>query len=171
MQDQNAADASQEDDGVVQIREGSEATDDKMATTKSFIIEWDDQESGNRYVGTITVQRPNIGMIGKMGVMKARLNGGLQVDAITDFYHEMLSTMQVVTTEAPAWWKPETFYDPRPLRKMWDHVRLWSESFRNRVEQRFRAAAVAGGKPTRDAVAPAVVVQEVQPTAQRSAAG
>lgn len=100
--------------------------------TTSFTMTWKNPETGVVKVGTFTAKRATLGDLGRIQVLKAKYNGGEKVDAQTDFTHEMLAGLQVILTDAPEWWTPTDFFDPRPLREVWEHVRRWHDTFRNR---------------------------------------
>lgn len=126
------ADVKAADDTDIDIQD-AEAQSAQLGTVKSFIVKWTDRETGKVHVGTFTVRRPSLGQLGQMAVLKAKMNGGEKVDPQTDFLHEMIAGLQVMITDSPPWWNPETFFDASPLRKVWDHVRSWLETFRKRV--------------------------------------
>lgn len=98
--------------------------------SKTFHFEYTSPEDGKLYAGQFRCQRPNIGAVGQLGVIKARLNGGERVGAAIDFLHEMLAYLQVTLTETPEWWTPEEFFDAHLLRQMYDYVRHWEDNFR-----------------------------------------
>jgi len=102
----------------------------KLAFVKSFTITWKNRETGVVQVGTFTVARPGLGAFGKIGVLKAKLNGGMAVDPLTDFNHQMMADLHYILTSFPDWWKPDEFYTADPLRKVWDHVVAWLNTFR-----------------------------------------
>jgi hypothetical protein len=103
-----------------------------IQATTSFTMTWKDPETGRIHVGTFSAQRPSLGQLGQIAVLKAKMNGGEKVDAQTDFLHEMMSSLQVILTDFPDWWKPNDFFDARPLREVWDHVRRWVDNFRSK---------------------------------------
>lgn len=100
--------------------------------TTSFTMTWKNPETGVVKTGTFTAKRATIGDLGRIAVLKAKFNGGEKVDAQNDFFHEMLAGLQVILTDFPDWWTPADFFDPRPLREVWEHVRRWHDTFRNR---------------------------------------
>lgn len=116
----------------VTIVDIQQSEDKKLSFTHSFRVDWVDQETGQTNTGTFTCRRPTIGMIGEVAIIKARLNGGENVGRDVDFLNEMRAFLQVVLTKTPDWWKPDEFFEAAPLRKVWDHVRSWQDSFRNR---------------------------------------
>lgn len=103
-----------------------------IQSTHSFTMTWNDTESGKVRTGTFTAKRPTLSQYGQIAVLKAKLNGGEKVADDIDFLHEMIASLQIILTEFPDWWKPQDFFDADPLREVWDHVRSWSNSFRNR---------------------------------------
>jgi hypothetical protein len=96
-------------------------------------MDWTNPETNTRLAGTFTAVRPNIGIMQRIAVIKARLNGGERVTADIDFMNEMLAYCAVVLKVTPKWWDPESFYDLTPIRKVWDHVRSWEDSFRKKT--------------------------------------
>lgn len=99
--------------------------------TTSFTATWRDRDTGRVETGTFTAKRPSLGQLGQIAVIKAKMNGGENVDPATDYMHEMMASLQVILTDYPGWWKPHDFFDVRPLREVWDHVRRWVDNFRN----------------------------------------
>lgn len=100
--------------------------------TTSFTMTWKNPETGVIKAGTFSAKRATLGDLGRIAVLKAKFNGGEKVDAQTDFTHEMLAGLQVILTDFPEWWTPSDFFDPRPLREVWEYVRRWHDTFRNR---------------------------------------
>lgn len=103
-----------------------------LETELTFTMDWVDSETGKKVSGTFTAQRPNLGAVQRIAVIKARLNGGERVTADIDFLNEMMAYCSVVLKDTPKWWTPETFFTADPVRAIWDHVRSWENSFRNR---------------------------------------
>lgn len=102
-----------------------------ISFTKSFTVTWKDEETGAVQVGTFTARRPGIGALGQIAVIKAKLNGGQNVDVISDEIHQMLAELQVILTDYPKWWTPDDFFSTTPLVKVASHVRSWLDSFRH----------------------------------------
>ena len=103
-----------------------------ISFTKSFTMTWRNSETGHVKAGTFTVRRPTLGDLGRIAVLKAKMSGGEKLDAQTDFYNEMMASLQVVITDAPDWWAPADFFTADPLVEVWNHVRSWIDSFRSR---------------------------------------
>lgn len=116
----------------ITIVDVQQADDKKLNFTHSFRVDWKDPETDELNTGTFTCRRPTLLMISEIAIIKARLNGGEQVGRDIDFMNEMRAFLQVVLTKTPDWWKPDDFFDAAPLRKVWDHVRSWQDSFRKR---------------------------------------
>ena len=149
----------------VKLVDVTSTSDKKLEFTKSFRMEWRNPETDELLVGTFTCERPNLRKIGEIAIIKARLNAGERVNVDIDFLHEMFAYLQVVLTSVPEWWKPDEFFDASPVRKVWDYVRAWQESFRKKpVGERPGTAPGNSGNPTQNGMAAAVVVPEVQPT-------
>jgi hypothetical protein len=123
-----SAEEKERDFVIVDVQAGDTKV---IQQSTSFTITWK-KETGQVLVGTFTAQRPNLGQLGRIAVIKAKLNGGEKVDPNTDFCHEMMAALQVILTDVPDWWTPDEFYDARPLREVWDHVRRWIDNFRSR---------------------------------------
>lgn len=148
------------------IRDQPSKDELKLETTKTFTVEWNNPETGITYMGVFTAKRPTLADAGQIAIIKARLCGGERVDADIDFVNEMIAYLQVVLTKFPDWWTPHEFFDASPLRKVWDHVRGWQDSFRARaVARRASADSADSAAKAADGVAPAVVVPSVQQTA------
>jgi hypothetical protein len=121
----------------------------KLEFELTFGMRWKNPETGEVLEGTFTARRPTLRMLSEIAVIKARLNGGERIDIDVDFLNEMLAYQQVVLTKYPDWWKPDEFFDATPLRKVWDRVRGWQISFRDRaVPGRPVEVTVAGGAET-----------------------
>lgn len=103
-----------------------------ISLAKSFTVTWRNPETGHVKTGTFTARRPSLGHLGQIAVLKAKLNGGERVDPQTDFYHEMMASLQIILSDFPDWWAPADFFTADPLREVWDHVRSWIDSFRNK---------------------------------------
>jgi len=164
MQEAAERDVGESDD--IKIRDLTPDSEKKLAFEKSFHVDYVDPFTGERLSGTFTVKRPTLGDLSEFGVIKARLFGGaLAVDRGIEWMNEMLAYTQVVLTKFPEWWDPTNSYDEDLLTMVYGHVRQFQNSFREArlARQRERAAKSGGGKAG-DRVAPAVVVQEVQPT-------
>lgn len=132
---QAVTEQKKDDSGITIVDVTGTADAKTLPFTKSFTVDWINHETGDRLVGTFTATRPPLGTIGLIAVMKARLNGGERVHPDIDFMHEMVAFLHYVLTDTPDWWKPHEFFDATILRKVWDHVRSWQDSFRKRVEQ------------------------------------
>lgn len=119
-----------EEVAIVDVNDTSEK---KLETTLTFTMTYTNPETGKPLVGTFTAMRPTLAMIAQIAVYKAQLCGGQRIDPSIDFINEMIAYCSVVLTDTPKWWTPESFYDATPLRKVWDHVRSWQDSFRKRI--------------------------------------
>lgn len=108
------------------------STLDSLKFTKSFIVTWKNPETGAVKVGTFTATRPGLGKLGQIGVLRAKLNGGLAVDQMTDSNHSMMADLHYVLTDFPDWWRPDEFFTAAPLWEVWDHVNSWLATFRPR---------------------------------------
>jgi len=106
------------------------ATLESLKFTKSFIVTWKNPETGAVKVGTFTATRPDVGKLGQIGVLRAKLNGGEKVDYDTDFTHTMMADLHYILTDVPPWWVPSSFFTASPLRYVWDHVVAWLNTFR-----------------------------------------
>jgi hypothetical protein len=105
----------------------------KLDFTTSFTVDWEDPETGKKLSGTFTATRPTLGLVGQIAVIKARLNGGEDnINPQVDFMNEMIAYLQVTLIDTPTWWKPSAFFSVTPIQSVWDWVRKWQDSFRNR---------------------------------------
>jgi hypothetical protein len=103
----------------------------KLVTTKVFELKFKSLD-GTSYAGRFVVKRLTLGQLGRMAVIKAKLNGGEALTANMDYLHEMMAYCLATIIEAPDWWTPEEFYDVDLLRVVYEHVRSWEETFRNK---------------------------------------
>ncbi len=109
------------------------ATASSISFTKSFVFTWKNPETGIVKVGTFTATRPGLEKLGRIAVLKAKLNGGMTtIEPMADFTHAMMADLQYILTDFPDWWKPGEFFTADPLRKVWDHVVAWLNTFRPR---------------------------------------
>lgn len=115
---------------VVIVDAAADAEKAKLPFTKSFNITWKDKETGIIKTGTFTAARPNLGKLGQIAVYRAKLNGGMAVDPMTEFTHAMLADLHFILVDYPDWWRPDTFFTADPLREVWDHVGAWLNTFR-----------------------------------------
>jgi hypothetical protein len=116
----------------VEIVDVAGDSDKTITFTKTFTVTWRNLETGRVKTGAFTARRPALGHLGQIAVLKAKLNGGMAVDPETDFYHEMMAGLQVILVDFPDWWTPADFFTADPLRKVWDHVRSWIDSFHSK---------------------------------------
>lgn len=126
-------DAAEKPADEIEITDVVADSDKPLRLVKSFTMNWKDSETGVVRVGTFTATRPGLGKLGQIAVLKAKLNGGEQVDPMTDFVHQMTADLHYVLTSTPDWWKPDEFFTAQPLRKVWDHVGAWLNTFRRDV--------------------------------------
>lgn len=159
------------EDNVTIIDVGAKAGAAMPPLVKTFTVTWRNPETEELLSGPFTATRPSLGTISLIAVMKARMNGGERVSGDIDFLHEMMATLHYVLTDAPKWWQPESFYSVEPLQKVWGHVKAWLDSFLEAVAKRHGAAQADSRAPAPGGVPPAVVVPEVQPAQEGSAAG
>lgn len=103
-----------------------------LRLTKSFTVTWRNDDTGHVHTGTFTARRPTIGAIGRISVIHAKLNGGENIDPISNDIHRRMAELQVILTEFPPWWDPESLYVVDPLIEVSSHVRSWLDSFRGR---------------------------------------
>jgi len=115
---------------IVDVAEDVEKA--KLVHTKVFTITWKNRENGVVKTGTFTATRPGLGTLGKIGVLRAKLNGGLPVDQMTDSNHSMMADLHHVLTDFPDWWRPDEFFTAAPLWEVWSHVNSWLATFRPR---------------------------------------
>lgn len=121
---------SEEKEVTIVDADSDAATANSVSFTKSFVVTWKNPETGATKVGTFTAARPNLGKLGQIGVLRAKLNGGEKVDLDTDFTHSMMADLHFILTDFPDWWKPDEFFTASPLRYVWDHVVAWLNTFR-----------------------------------------
>ena len=126
---QKSADERERDIVIVDVVSADAKT---IQSTTAFTMTWKDKETGRVHTGTFTAQRPSLGQLGQIAVLKAKMNGGEKVGPDADFLHEMLSSLQIILTDFPDWWKPHDFFTADPLREVWDHVRRWVDNFRSK---------------------------------------
>lgn len=97
---------------------------------RSFTVTWRNKETGIINTGTFTARRPTLGVLGRIAVYKAELNGGKQLDPTTEFLHQMMADLHFILVGFPDWWRPGDFFTADPLREVWDYVSGWLNTFR-----------------------------------------
>lgn len=120
----------QPDDKSIDIVDAADDGKKTVAFTTSFTMTWKDRETEVVRVGTFTATRPGLGTLGKIAVLKAKLDGGEKIDPMNSFSHQMIADLYYILTDVPDWWKPDEFFTADPLRAVWDHVGAWIDSFR-----------------------------------------
>src|ERR1051326_5269907 len=63
----------------------------KLPFIKGFYMEWHNPDDGKILSGNFCAKRLTIGELGQMGVIKAQLNAGSNVDLTTDWIHEQIA--------------------------------------------------------------------------------
>lgn len=100
---------------------------------KVFHIEYRNPDDNALYTGVMTARRLTISAYAEQGVQKARLNGGLNVQPLTDFTNEMRSYLAIALASTPDWWNLDESYDLMLMRAVYDYVLAWEGSFRLRA--------------------------------------
>ncbi len=113
----------------VEIVDAAADASKAISFEKTFTVTWKNPETGRLNVGSFTARRPNIGTLGRIAVLRAKLNGGEKVDQDADFFHAMIADLHYIIVDAPDWWRPDEFYTASPLRHVWDHVGEWLKTF------------------------------------------
>lgn len=119
------------DDGVTIVDVSGSSEGKTISFTTSFTVTWKDEETGAVKIGTFTARRPSIGGYGQMAVIKAKLNGGQQLDVVSDEIHQIMAELQVILVDYPKWWTPDEFFTTTPLLAVSRHVRSWLNTFRH----------------------------------------
>lgn len=124
--------AKPEEKEVTIVDVENDAEKAKLPYVKSFTVTWKNPETGIIKAGTFTAERPGLGKLGEIGVLRAKLNGGLTVDPMTDSNHAMMADLHYVLIDFPDWWRPASFFTATPLWEVWNHVNTWLATFRPR---------------------------------------
>jgi hypothetical protein len=131
-------------DSKTQVRDISKSEQaKKLELTKTFNIDHPG-EDGERKLGEFTIHRATIGDLMRYGVIKARLCGGENVDTGCAWMAEMVALCRVCIDDAPKWWKPEDSFDEGLLAAVYDQVREFQNSFRDRSVPELRTAPSDG---------------------------
>jgi hypothetical protein len=115
---------------VTVVDTSADETNKSFSLTKSFTVTWKNLETGVVKTGTFTAKRPGLGAMGRIAVLKAKLNGGETVGTYVDSLHEMLAELQVILVDYPDWWTPDDFFTTDPVVEVARHVRSWLTTFR-----------------------------------------
>jgi len=125
-------DKKEEEKEVTIVDVAGDAEKARLPHVMSFNVTWKNPETGVIKTGTFTATRPGLGTLGKIGVLRAKLNGGQAVDSMTDSNHTMMADLHFVLTDFPDWWRPDEFFTAAPLWEVWNHVNEWLRTFRPR---------------------------------------
>jgi hypothetical protein len=108
----------------------------KLVLEKHFTVEARSVIDGKMYSGSFTAKKVTIGGQGRLGVIRARLNEGLQVDETTDYLHRMIAQCYVSLTRSPDWFRDlENFHDIDLLTAIFGEVMAFERSFRQVVRK------------------------------------
>jgi hypothetical protein len=119
---------------VVIVDNTSEAQ--RLVLERHFTVEARSVVDGKMYSGAFTAKKVTIGGQGRLGVIRARLNEGLQVDETTDYLHRMIAQCHVSLTRAPDWFSDlESFHDIDILTAIFGEVMAFERSFRQVVRK------------------------------------
>ena len=135
---------------------------------KPFYLEYYSVMNGGWRRGEFVFQKLNVNQVRMMGVRRAQLNGGQNVDAITDMFSIWMAQFEFSLKRAPDWWDPEKEMDDQLLKFIFRKVVSFEDSFRAAMEKQLprNTAAREEERPQGDAQPPAQVVdQEVPATA------
>lgn len=133
-----------------------------LQKTHTFSIDYTSPEDGQRYAGAFTCRKLSIMDLSKMRMRTAQLNGGMHcvrddngdptgqgVDEHTEYFNSMLSQLEVSVVTAPQWWDLGTISDADLVRKVYEEVEKFEQTFRNRGRAVAPNAVVgAGGEGT-----------------------
>ena len=109
--------------GVTQYRPPAESTGAEAAPiplTKQFWVSFKSKLDGKLYEGQFTTKKMSVKDLGRVGVRKSQLNGGLYhdpkqpgvgVDEETNFLHMMMAQLEVSIIQAPMWYDLEKIID------------------------------------------------------------
>lgn len=109
---------------------------EKFPLEKHFTLSCVSVVDGKSYTGDFSIKKRGIGAIGRAGVIRARLNGGEQVDATTNYVHRMMAEVMVSVVEVKNadWFKElETLPDIDILTALHKEVDSFEASFRSSV--------------------------------------
>jgi hypothetical protein len=101
---------------------------------KVFHVQYKNPDDDTVHTGTFTARRFTAAALAEQAVIKARMNGGLNVAASIDWMNEIRSKLVVALGDnTPEWWSVDDTYDLNLLRAVYEYVSAWEGSFRSRV--------------------------------------
>jgi len=101
----------------------------KLVFEKDFHFTYTD-DSGKVFEGDFLIKKMSLTAIGKVGVIKARLNGGMNVEPHIDMLHQWMAQCQVSMLKAPDWFNFDKMQDMHLLGRIHDEVVKFENSFR-----------------------------------------
>ena len=129
-----------------------------LQKTHTFSIDYTSPEDGQRYMGAFTCRKLSIMDLSKMRMRTAQMNGGMHcvrddngnptghgVDEHTEFFNGMLAQLEVSIVTAPPWWNMETISDTDLVRKVYQEVEKFEQTFRDRGRASANGAVVGQG--------------------------
>lgn len=116
----------------------------KTISGKTLPMEWNlhvyyRDMNGMIWAGDITAKRLNNRDIMQVGVLSARLAGGMalaSLDENTQRLVQMMAYIAIAIKKAPAWWQPEDMYDNNVVAAVYNYL--------SEKELTFRSGGMAG---------------------------
>lgn len=103
----------------------------KLILEHAFYYECVSAVDGKSYSGDFRIKKMGLTAVGRVGVAKARLNGGgLIVEPHIDLMHQWMAQCQISVVEAPEWFNFDKMVDMEILGSVHQEVVKYENSFR-----------------------------------------
>jgi|3_EtaG_2_1085321.scaffolds.fasta_scaffold00110_32 hypothetical protein len=130
--------------------------------TKSFSIDYQSEDSGDRYMGTFACKKLTIRDLSRLGHRKAELCGGHSynpetgkgIDPGTAMLNEMIAHCEIALISKPEWFDPENMTDLEVLNLVYKEVAAFEVNFRGDEPQVEESPFNGGGKVTSSSESP-----------------
>ena len=129
-----------------------------LQKTHTFSIDYTSPEAGQRYAGAFTCRKLSIMDLSKMRMRTAQMNGGMHcvrdddgnptghgVDEHTEYFNSMLAQLEVSLVTYPQWWDLGTISDADLVRRVYQEVEKFEQTFRNRGRAGANGTVVGSG--------------------------
>jgi hypothetical protein len=123
----------------------------------TFVIDFTDDETGQKYNGQFTVKRLAIRDMSALGVRKSQLSGGMYcvkddngnptgqgIDEETDWLNYMIAHLELALVQKPLWFKLDEITSVALVRTIYKEVTEFEKTFKSRGKAAREAAGSNG---------------------------